>query len=100
MRHAPKTFVHLHNRTEYSLSWHVPNGVLDGLAYVVIAIGGVEATAAMAVSGSVWGISKSVLLGTLAIWTGILGGGLLWYFDKYLPGGGWIRLEKRGRPRR
>lgn len=70
--------------------YYIPNWALDAYAYLIIIEGGVEATAALFISGTIIGLPAGAVLGALGIWTGLTGGFLLWYFDKYYPNGVWI----------
>ena len=69
---------------------YLPNWALDAYAWYVIIVGGAEMTISLFLDVTVVGIPLGVVVGVLGIWTGLYGGGLLWFFDKYYPNGVWI----------
>ncbi len=69
---------------------YLPNWALDAYAWYVIIVGGAEVSISLFLDVTVVGIPLGAVVGFLGLWTGLYGGGLLWYFDKYYPNGVWI----------
>jgi hypothetical protein len=70
---------------------YVPKWAMRAFAWTIIVAGGVTATAALFVSGTIVGLPAGAVLGALGIWVGITGGALLWWVDNYYASR-WVRV--------
>lgn len=66
-----------------SLCVTIPKWALEAFGWLVVIVGGVEATVGLFVDATIFGLPAGAVLEALGIWTGMTGYAFLWWVDHY-----------------